>query len=431
MMDVPSSGLVAFGLFFVFLLANFPISVALGLAGLSAFALFDIAPFQTLPMIFSGAISSFALLAIPLFIIAGNMLAKTGVATRLIYLAQVIVGRLPGGLAITVIVAGAFLGALSGSNVAAIAALGFLIGAMHRVGYPIGFACATVAAGCTFGVVIPPSINLILYGVIANTSIPALFAAGIGPGLTLVVVLSVYVYIVAKYKQFPIAQVERSWPIFFKALRDAFWGLLAPIIVLGGIYGGIFTATEAAAIMVVYVFLIDRLVYREMDWREYPYMMLGSGITTGVVMLILAMASILSYVLMMDGTAMMVRDWLVEISGGSVVVMLLLVNVILIFAGMFLDPVSAIYLLVPLFLPAVQAVGVDTIHFGAIMTVNLSMAHITPPVGLALYLASQIAGIPFPQAARAAIPFVICEIVVLGLVTFVPQISLVFVNWLA
>lgn len=430
MFDVPSSGLVAFVLFFVFLLANFPISVALGLAGLSAFALFDIAPYQTLPMIFSGAISSFALLAIPLFIIAGNMLAKTGVASRLIYLAQVIVGGLPGGLAITVIVAGAFLGALSGSNVAAIAALGFLIGAMHKVGYPIGFACATVAAGCTFGVVIPPSINLILYGVIANTSIPALFAAGIGPGLTLVVVLSIYVYIVAKYKKFPIAEVERSWPIFFKALREAFWGLLAPIIVLGGIYGGVFTATEAAAVMVVYVFLIDRLVYREMSWKEYPYMMLGSGITTGVVMLILAMASILSYVLMMDGTAMMVRDWLVAISGGSVVVMLLLVNVILVFAGMFLDPVSAIYLLVPLFLPAVQAVGVDTIHFGAIMTVNLSMAHITPPVGLALYLASQIAGIPFTQAARAAIPFAICELVVLGIVTFVPQVSLFFADWL-
>src|SRR5690606_17778765 len=151
---------------------------------------------------------------------------------------------------------------------------------------------------------------------------------------------------------------------------------------------------------------------------------------TGVVMLILAMASILSCVLMLDGTAMLVRDWLVQVSGGSMVIMLLLVNLILIFAGMFLDPVSAIYLLVPLFLPAIQAVGVDTIHFGAIMTVNLSMAHITPPVGLALYLASQIAGIPFTHAARAALPFVACEIVVLLLVTFIPGISLSFVNWL-
>lgn len=428
MSAIPSSGLLAFVLFFLFLFANFPISVSLGLAGVVVFALFELAPFQTLPMIFSGAISSFALLAIPLFIVAGNMLAKTGVASRLIYLAQVVVGDLPGGLAITVVVAGAFLGALSGSNVAAIAALGFLIGAMHKVGYPIGFACATVAAGCTFGVVIPPSINLILYGVIANTSIPALFAAGIGPGLTLVIVLSIYIFIAAKVKRFPIAKVERNWRIFRKALREAFWGLMAPVIVLGGIYGGIFTATEAAAVMVVYVFVVDRLVYREMKMREYPYMMLESGITTGVVMLILAMASVLSYVLMLDGTALLVRDWLVDVSGGNRVSMLILVNVILIFAGMFLDPVSAIYLLVPLFLPAIQAVGIDRIHFGTIMTVNLSMAHITPPVGLALYLASQIADIPFTRAARAAVPFVICELCVLGLVTFIPAISMSFVR---
>lgn len=427
-MSVPSSGILAFILFFVFLLANFPIAVSLGLAGLVVFAFFELGPFQTLPMIFSGAISSFTLLAIPLFVIAGSMMSRTGVAARLIHLAQVMVGGLPGGLAITVIVAGAFLGALSGSNVAAIAALGFLIGAMHRVGYPIGFACATVAAGCTFGVVIPPSINLILYGVISNSSIPALFAAGIGPGLLLIVVLSVYIYAVAKYRKYPIAPVERSWPIFWQALKAAFWGILAPFIILGGIYSGIFTATEAAAVAVVYVFLIDRFIYREMSWREYPYLMLESGITTGVVMLILAMASILSFVLMMDGTALTVRDWLVAVSGGSRIIMLLLVNVILVFAGMFLDPVSAIYLLVPLFLPAITAVGVDVVHFGAIMTVNLSMAHITPPVGLALYLASQLAGIPFTQAARAAVPFVICEIIVLMMVTFIPAISLFFVK---
>lgn len=427
-MTIPSSGLLAFILFFLFLLANFPIAISLGLAGLAVFAWFELGPFQTLPMIFSGAISSFTLLAIPLFIIAGAMMSRTGIAERLIHLAQVMVGGLPGGLAITVIVAGAFLGALSGSNVAAIAALGFLIGAMNRVGYPIGFACATVAAGCTFGVVIPPSINLILYGVIANSSIPALFAAGIGPGLLLVVVLSFYIYLIAKIRRYPIARVERSWPIFFKALRSAFWGILAPIVILGGIYSGAFTATEAAAVAVIYVFVIDRFVYREMNWREYPYLLLESGITTGVVMLILAMASILSYVLMIDGTALTVRDWLVAFSGGSKIIMLLLVNVILIFAGMFLDPVSAIYLLVPLFLPAVQAVGVDSVHFGAIMTVNLSMAHITPPVGLALYLASQLVGIPFTQAARAAVPFVFCEVLVLLMVTFIPAISLFFVQ---
>jgi len=430
-MDVLSSaGILALLLFFVFLLANFPISISLGLAGVVVFAYNHIAPFTTLPQIFSGAIDSFTLLAIPLFIVAGNMIAQTGLATRLVYLAQFMLGRVPGGLAITVIVAGAFLGALSGSNVAAIAALGFMIGAMQKAGYPLGFSCATVAAGCTFGVVIPPSINLILYGVISNSSIPALFAAGIGPGLILAVVLCAYIFFVAKKRKFPIADIERTGKEFRRALKDAFWGLMAPVIILGGIYGGIFTATEAAAVAVVYVFIIDRFVYRQIRLKDYPYLMLQSGITTGVVMLILAMASILSFILMIDGTAMQVRDWLLAASGGSAVIMLLLVNFILFFAGAFLDPVSAIFLLVPLLLPAVQAVGVDTIHFGAIMTTNLSMAHITPPIGLALYLASQIAGIRFTQAAKAVVPFVICEMFALMIITYFPGFTLFFVNLL-
>ncbi|WP_254277563.1 TRAP transporter large permease [Halomonas sp. 3H] len=431
-MDIlTSSGIVALLLFFLFLFASFPISVALGLGGVAVFAYQQIAPFTTLPQIFSGAIDSFTLLAIPLFIIAGNMIAQTGIAGKLVYLAQFMLGRIPGGLAITVIVAGAFLGALSGSNVAAIAALGFMIAAMQKAGYPLGFSCATVAAGCTFGVVIPPSINLILYGVIANASIPALFAAGIGPGIILAVVLCTYIYIVAKKENFPIADIERNWPAFRIAFKDAFWGLMAPIIILGGIYGGIFTATEAAAVAVIYVFLIDRFFYHKIRLTDYPYLMLQSGLTTGVVMLILAMASILSFILMVDGTAMQVRDWLLTASGGSSVIMLLLVNIILFFAGAFLDPVSAIYLLVPLLLPSIQAVGVDTVHFGAIMTTNLSMAHITPPIGLALYLASQIAGIPFTKAAKAVLPFVACEIVALMIVTFVPGFTLFFVNLLA
>jgi C4-dicarboxylate transporter, DctM subunit len=280
-------------------------------------------------------------------------------------------------------------------------------------------------------VVIPPSINLILYGVIANASIPALFAAGIGPGIILAVVLCTYIYIVAKKENFPIADIERNWPAFRIAFKDAFWGLMAPVIILGGIYGGIFTATEAAAVAVIYVFLIDRFFYHKIRLTDYPYLMLQSGLTTGVVMLILAMASILSFILMVDGTAMQVRDWLLTASGGSSVIMLLLVNIILFFAGAFLDPVSAIYLLVPLLLPSIQAVGVDTVHFGAIMTTNLSMAHITPPIGLALYLASQIAGIPFTKAAKAVLPFVACEIVALMIVTFVPGFTLFFVNLLA
>ncbi len=426
-----SAGLFALVVFFLLVFLNIPISIGLGAAGVLVFIYHQLAPLTTLPMIFSGAIDSFTLLAIPLFILAGNIIAQSGIAGRLVHLAQFLFGRLPGGLAITVIAAGAFLGALSGSNVAAVAALGFMIGAMHNAGYPLPFSCATVAAGCTFGVVIPPSINLILYGVISGTSIPALFAAGIGPGLLLAIALSLYIVIEARRKRFPIAEIDRSWKNFVRSLKDASWGLAAPIIILGGIYGGVFTATEAAAVAVVYVFLVDRCVYRGIPWRNYPTLILNSGLTTGVVMLILVMASVLSYVLMMDGTALQVRDWMVAASNESSQLALLYINIILLVSGAFLDPVSAIYVLVPLVLPTVRELGIDPVHFGAIMTTNLSMAHITPPIGIALYVASQIAAIPFTKAAKAIIPFLICEIFVLGLVTFIPAISMTLVNVLA
>lgn len=424
-----SPGFLALGLFFLFIILNFPIAVALGMAAVLVLVVNQLGSLSTVPKIITGAIDSFTLLAIPLFVLAGSIIAKGGIATRLVHLAQVICGGLPGGLAITVVIAGAFLGALSGSNVAAIAALGFMIGAMHRAGYPLDFSCAVVAAGCTFGVVIPPSINLILYGVIANASIPELFAAGIGPGLLLAVTLSGYIYVLAKKRNFPTADVERGWGAFIRALGSAVWGLMAPLIILGGIYGGVFTATEAAAVAVIYVFMVDRLVYREITLSQYPYLILNAGVTTGVIMLILAMASGIAYIFMLDGTAGHVQEVLTNASGGSSGLALLLINVILFVAGAFLDPVSAIYLLVPLFLPTVGSLGIDVIHFGAIMTTNLSMAHITPPIGLALYLAAQIGGIPFLSAARAVLPLVGCEILVLLVVTYVPEVSLYFASF--
>lgn len=417
-------GTLAFALFFLFLLVNFPVSISLGLATLITIVIHDIVPLTIIPYQFSGAIDSFPLLAIPLFILAGNMLGRTGIASRLVNLASAFFGDLPGGLAITTIVAGAMLGAMSGSNAAAIAALSFLIGAMAQAGYPRKFGVAVVAAGCTFGVVIPPSINLIVYGVLTSTSIPKLFAAGVLPGILLAVVLSSYVYFVSHREGYRGVKVERTWKSLGTAFKEAFWGLLAPIIILGGIYGGIFTATEAAAVAVAYVFLIDRLVYRQIKLSDYPQLLWESGLTTGVVMLIIGTAAVFSWILMTQGMASAVTNALMAVSGGNKIVLLLLINLVFIVAGAFIDPVSAIYLLVPLFFPAVTAAGVDPIHFGAIMTVNLSMAHLTPPVGIGLYLASQVGKVPFAEAARSALPFVACETAVIFIVTFVPWLSL-------
>ncbi len=425
-MDMLSSpSFVGVMIFLTLLALNFPIFAAVGLGALSALAIYQIAPLNVATYVFSGSLDSFPLLATPLFIIAGAFLTRTGIATRLVRLAELMVGNLPGGLPLTVLVTGAILGSMSGSNLATVAALSFLIEPMAQRGYPRPFAVAVVAAGCTFGVVIPPSINLIIYGVITETSIPKLFAAGVGPGLLMLTVLGSYVVLVSKIKGYSRAEIEgRTLAGFVQAFRDAFWGLLAPVIVLGGIYGGIFTATEAAAVAVVYMFLVDRLVYKSIPWGKLPEVMFESGRTIGVVVCIIATAAVFGWIMQTQGLAQALGSAVMAVTGGEPALILLAFNTVLVGAGMFLEPLAAIYLLVPLFMPTLKAIGYDLVQFGAAMTVNLSMAHLTPPVGVGLFLASQLGGVPFVQALRAVIPFIICELIVILLVTFVPVISL-------
>jgi len=410
--------------FFSFLALNVPVFVSIGLAGLMAFVVFEIAPLSVVPYVFSGSLDSFPLLATPLFIIAGNFITRTGIATKLVRLAELILGPVPGGLALTVLVTGAVLGSMSGSNIATVAALSFLVQPMVDRGYDRGFAVAVVAAGCTFGVVIPPSIGFIIYGVITESSIPKLFAAGIGPGLTMLLILGGYTLYVSKKRGYKGADMERSWPIFFAAFKDAFWGLMAPVIILGGIYSGVFTATEAAAVAVVYLFLIDRLIYKQISWGQLPDVIFDSGRTIGVIVLIIATSAVYGWVMQTQGLASMLNAAILDISGGNAILILLFFNLVLIVAGAFLEPIAAMYLLVPLFKPTLEAIGFDLVHFGAVLTVNLSMAHLTPPVGVGLFLASQLGKVPFATAARFAIPFVLCEIVVILLVTYVKPIAM-------
>ena len=413
-----------FSAFALFVILNFPIAIAIGLASLATLLIYNVAPLEVIPQIISGSIDSFSLLAIPLFITFGTIMGKTGMARRLVSLASVLLGDLPGGLAIVTIVTGAMLGAMSGSNVASIAALFFLVGAMEERGYPREFGVAVIAAGCTFGVIIPPSMNLIIYGVITETSIPKLFAAGALPGVLLAVVLSTYIYFVSKKRGWKGTKVERTFSSVMTALKDASWVLFAPVLILGGIYGGIFTPTEAAAVSVGYVVLVDIFIYREVKFKDYPEILLSSARSTGVVMLLMVFASLFSWLMLTQGIAYAMKDFVINFSGGNKFIVLLIINICFIVAGMFIDPVSAIYILVPLFFPLTKAVGIDPIHFGAIMTVNLSMAHLTPPVGLALYLGANLAGVPFQKAAKQAIPFIGCEILVILLTTYVPFLSL-------
>jgi C4-dicarboxylate transporter DctM subunit len=417
-------GVIAFGVFFVLLALNFPVAVAVGGAAVLIIWAFNVAPLNVIPYVFSSSLDSFSLLATPLFVLVGTLITRSGIATKLVRLAEIVFGTLPGGLAIATIVTGALLGSMSGSNVATVAALSFLIGAMFQSGYPKAFAVAVVAAGCTFGVVIPPSLGLIIYGVITETSVPKLFAAGVGPGLVMAAILCLWIYIISRRHGYRGIEVDRTLRSFYVAVKDSFWALMTPVLILGGIYGGVFTPTEAAAVAVVYLLVVDRLIYRQIPWSKLPDLVFDSGKTIGVVVLIIATAAVFAWILQTQGLATKLASGLLEYSGGNRVIVLLFMNIVLLIAGAFIEPIAAMYLFIPLFKPVLLEVGVDLIHFGAIMTVNLSMAHLTPPVGLSLYLASQIGGVPFASAAKWALPFVACEIVALLLVTYVPPIAM-------
>ena len=415
---------IGFIVFLVLLLLNMPIFASLGLAALFTLVVFDAAPLAVVPYVLGGSLDKFPLLATPLFIIAGAMITRSGMSRRIVNLAQVVLGQLPGGLALATLLTGAIISSMSGSNIATVAALSFLIPAMAEVRYPKPFAVAVVAAGCTFGVVIPPSIGMIIYGVITEQSIPRLFFAGIGPGVLMFLTLGLCTFLISKKNDYRGVKVERTWASFLRAFKDAIWGLLAPVIILGGIYSGAFTATEAAAVAVVYIFVIDFFIYRRIGLSNYPEMLYDSGKTIGVVALIIACSSVFAWIWQTQGIANVITENLLDWSGGHPIVILLFINVLLVLCGAFLEPIAAMYLLVPLVKPTLVAANIDLIHFGAMMTVNLSMAHLTPPVGVGLFLAAKVGGVPFETAAKWAIPFVLCEIVVILLVTYFPSISL-------
>lgn len=419
---------IGFFVFFGLLALNVPVFVSLGGATLFTMVALNAAPLSIMPFVISSSLDSFTLLATPLFIIAGNLLTRTGIAARLVALTEIVFGRMPGGLALTTLVAGCVLGSMSGSNIATVAALSFLIGAMANSGYPRPFAVAVVAAGCTFGVVIPPSIGFIIYGVISETSIPKLFASGVIPGLLMLLTMGGYVYVISLVKGYRPAEIERSWSIFFKALGQAFWGLMAPVIILGGIYAGIFTATEAAAVAVIYTLLIDRLVYHKIKMADLPDVFFQSGKTIGVIGMMIAMSAVFAWVLQTQGVAEILHNAMMVVSQGNSVVILLFMQLIILVAGMFLEPIAAMYLLVPLFKPTLVLIAMDLVQFGAAMTVNLSLAHLTPPVGVGLFLAAQMGGVSFAKAAKWAIPFVMCEILVMTVTTFVPEIAMTLPN---
>ena len=419
--------LVLFGTFAVMLLANVSIAVALGLS--SVFAL--LASDMSLSMVsanYYAYSSKFVLLAIPFFILGGNIMAKTGISGRLITLARSCVGHIRGGMAIVCVITSCFFAAISGSGPATVAALGMIIiPAMAQQGYKTAEGAALMSVSGTIGLIIPPSILFVVYGSITGASITKLFMGGIIPGL----IMGAFLIVACFYKNRKVAfaTTERaSWGERWAALKDAFWGLMMPVIILGGIYGGIFTPTEAAAVSAVYGLLVAIFVYHSITWKVFMEIMTESVKQTASVMFITAAASLFAWVITVKGYAAAATNFLIQISGGNLVVLLIIINIILLIAGCFLDGTSACYIFVPIIAAAATQLGYDPIALGVVCVMNLAIGNATPPVGVCLYVACGLAKISLKEISKHAAIYILAAVLALLLITYVPDITLFLPN---
>lgn len=415
---------VLFGGLIFFFLLNVPIAVAIGLASLSAILWSGAIPPVVLVQKMFTATDSFPLMAVPFFILAGSLMEFGGISRRLIDFANSIVGRFSGGLAFVAIVASMFFGAISGAAVACVAAIGtILIPAMVRRGYDTPYATAVQATAGTLGVMIPPSIPMIIYGVLTGVSIGGLFMGGILPGILVAVSLMFVAWLIARkkgYKGDEKASGAKIWATF----KDAIIALLMPVIILGGIYGGVFTPTEAAVVAVIYGFIVGAFVYRELSLSKLKDILVNTSVGTATIMFIIATSSVFSWILTAQRVPQAVAEAILSVSKNPVVI-LTLINILLLFIGTFMETVASIIILVPVLYPVVTQIGVDPLHFGIIIVVNLAIGMVTPPLGVCLFVGCGISGISLEAISKAAWPFIAIMIAAVLVLTYVPWISLV------
>lgn len=405
-------------LFAVFLL-GVPISFSLGivtLAGLVGSGL----PLQVVVQrMFTGA-DNFAFVAIPLFILAGNLMAVGGISKRITSFADMLVGHWPGGLGMVAIVASMIFAAVTGSAIAATAAIGaILISEMIVKGYSRPYAAALVATAGSIGPIIPPSIPLVVYGVIVSSSIAKLFMGGVIPGILMGVFLMIANWRISKVRGYVGREKKAKWSEVRQGLRDAVLALLMPIIIIGGIVGGIFTPTESAAIAVVYALVLGGLIYRELSWRSLAKAFVDAAVTTGVILTVLMTANLFIWFMTVKMIPQSIAQSLLSVISskwGALMVM----NIILLIAGTFIDTTSAITIFVPLFLPLVQTFGIDLIHFGVMVAVNLTIGMCTPPLGVCLFVACEIADTTLTKMFKDLILMLIPLLILLALITYIP-----------
>lgn len=416
--------IVLFSLFVFLLIANVPIALCLGISSMVTIMILNV-PLSVVPMQIYAGIGKPTLLAIPFFILAGVIMDRAGISKRLIDFADVMIGYKTGGLAVVCVVVACFFAAISGSGPATVAALGaVLIPAMVKSGYGTENSSALMSASGSIGIVIPPSIPFIVYCSIAGTSVGKIFISGIIPGILMGVGLIIAAFLVLKKNRNQLISIPKSngkerWVAF----KKAFWGLLMPFIILGGIYTGIFTPTEAAAVSAAYGLAVGFFVFRTMNLRDLKVVFKDAAVQSGSIMLIVGSASLFAWLCQSEGISTMVSDALANIAV-SKVIFLLMVTAIFLMAGFFLEATSAMYILVPVVLPVAQSLHYDLVALGVIICMNMAIGQITPPVGVNLYVACNIADISLKDISKHVLPYVVALILVLLLVTFVPAIAL-------
>ncbi len=414
---------VLFGMFAFLLIIGTPIAVALGASTFFTLVTFThISPIEVSSMIFE-KVEAYSLMAIPMFILAGSLLSKGSSANRIIEFAKSVVGHLPGGLPMAAIFASIIFAAVSGSSPATVVAIGsIMFVAIEKAGYPKRYAIGTVATAGSLGILIPPSIVMIVYGVTAEQSIGKLFMAGIVPGIMIGSMMMAVTYFGAKRLGFKRTKPQ-PFRIRLQKMKEASWALMTIVIVIGGIYGGIFTPTEAAAVAAVWAFFVSMFIYRDISWKSLPNIFLEAAKTSAMIMFIIANAMLFAHFLTLENVPQLITQFLIDANVGPLM-FLLFVNILLFFAGDFMEPSAIIMIMVPLLLPVAIALGIDPIHFGIVVTINMELGMITPPIGLNLFVTSGITGVSLKDVIVYSLPWSMTILVGLLLVTYIPQIAL-------
>ena len=416
--------LVLIGSFAALMLLGMPVAYALGLAALLGGLWIDL-PLDAVMIQIASGVNKFSLLAIPCFVLAGAIMAEGGMARRLVAFAGVLIGFVRGGLSLVNILASTFFGAISGSSVADTASIGsVLIPEMEKNGYPRAFSTAVTVSGSVQAILIPPSHNAVIYSMAAGgtVSVAALFMAGVFPGLLLGLSLAIYCLYIARKRNYPKGRVIPMSEAL-KICADALWGMMTMVIILGGIMTGVFTATESASIAVVWAFFVTMFIYRDYRWSDLPKLMHRTVKTVSIVMILIGFAASFGYIMTLMQIPLKITALLTSLSDNRYVI-LAFINIMLLVLGTLMDMAPLILILTPVLLPVAKAIGVDPVHFGMIMMVNLGIGLITPPVGAVLFVGSAVAKLRIEEVVRAMGPFFVILLAVLILVTYLPGISL-------